>query len=108
MAKQLLIRMTGALGLVSLAVVIVGLIPFLGADASSGAALMSRTPTFSVNREFKGDRLPMPSNVNTALLRDAFRSQRSRAPEAIPDGCDPAFSPISAPRLAYVYGRCTT
>jgi len=107
MAKQLLIRMTGALGLVSLAVVIVGLIPFLGSDPSSGAALIGRTPTFSVNREFKGDRLPMPSNVSTALLRDAFRAQRSRATEEIPDGCDPSFSPISAPRLAYVYGRCT-
>jgi hypothetical protein len=107
MAKQLLVRMTGALGLVSLAVVIVGLIPFLGADPSSGAALIGRTPTFSVNREFKGDRLPLPSNVNTALLRDAFRAH-SQTPETIPDGCDPSFSPISAPRLAYVYGRCTT
>ena len=108
MAKQLFIRMTGALGLISLALVFVGLIPFFSADPSSGAALISRTPTFSVNREFKGDRLPIPSDVDSALLRDAFRSHGSRSPEAIPDGCDAAFSPISAPRLAYIYGRCTT
>jgi hypothetical protein len=33
---------------------------------------------------------------------------RSQGSKEIPDGCDPSFSPITAPQLAHVYGRCTT
>jgi hypothetical protein len=106
MVKQLFVRMTGGLGLLTLAIFFVGLVPFLSANPSSGAAF--KTPTFSVNREFKGDQLPVSSDLKAALLRNAFGSQRSRESQEIPDGCDASFSPISAPQLAYIYGRCTT
>lgn len=100
MGKLLFVRLAGGIGLVSLALFFVGLIPFLSADPTAGAGLVGRTPSFSVNREFKGDRLP----VNMAADRDAKRSEAH--PQEIPVGCDASFSPISAPRLAYIYGRC--
>jgi hypothetical protein len=100
MGRPLFVRIAGGLGLVALAVFFVGLIPFLSADPTAGAGLTARPPSFSVNREFKGDRLPL----NTAADRDAKRS--AVPPREIPVGCDAAFSPISAPRLAYIYGRC--
>jgi hypothetical protein len=102
MAKLLFVRIAGGLGMALLALLIVGLIPFLSSDPTAGAGLVHKTPAFSVNREFKGDRLP----VNTAAARDARRTEQH--PREVPIGCDAAFSPISAPRLAYIYGRCMT
>jgi hypothetical protein len=107
MARLLLVRIASALGITSLAFLFVGLIPFLSADPTAGAGLTVKTPTFSVNREFKGDRLPLSSPINSAVSR-SFRSERSQTPSEIPVGCDAAFSPISAPHLAYIYGRCAT
>jgi hypothetical protein len=101
MAKLLFVRIAGGAGIVSLAFLFVGLIPFLSADPSASAVLAGRTSSFSVNHEFKGDRLPV-SEFNWTALR------AQRYPQEIPVGCDPSFSPISAPRLAYIYGRCTT
>jgi hypothetical protein len=98
MAKLLFVRIAGAVGLFSLGLFFVGLIPFLSADPTAGAGLSGRTPAFSVNHQFKGDRLP----VNIAV-RDLKTPDH---PREIPIGCDASFSPISAPRLAYIYGRC--
>jgi hypothetical protein len=104
MTRFLFVRFAGALGVTSLALFFVGLIPFLSVEQTAGAGL---TPTFSVNREYKGDRLPLPSDINSAVSRNDVRSQRRlQMPAAIPVGCDPAFSPVSAPRMAYFYGRC--
>ena len=102
MAKALVVRMASAVGLVSLSLFFVGLIPFLSADPSAGAGLIVGTPAMSVNRAFKGDRLPLPSETNSALSNN--EPQSSQNPKEIPDGCDPSFSPITAPQLAYVYG----
>ncbi len=102
MAKQLFVRIAGVLGATSLAVFFLGLIPFLGAGPTAGAGFNAGPPAFTVNREFKGDRLPLPSQINSAL------SHNVPTPKPVPVGCDTAFSPISAPRLAYVYGRCVT
>jgi hypothetical protein len=102
MARQLFVRIAGVLGATSLALFFVGLIPFLGVGPTAGAGLSAGPPAFTVNREFKGDRLPLPSQINSAVSRNM------PVPQAVPVGCDPAFSPISAPRLAYVYGRCVT
>ncbi len=102
MAKQFFARTSGALAATSLALLFVGLIPFLGAGPSAGAGLGAKLPAFTVNRELKGDRLPLPSEINSAVSRNI------RTPGAIPVGCDASFSPISAPRLAFIYGRCTT
>lgn len=99
-ASRLFARIGGALGVISLALIIVGLIPFLGAGPSAGAGL--KPPAFTVNREFKGDRLPLPSETNSAVSRNM------PVPQPIPVGCDASFSTVSAPRLAFIYGRCTT
>ena len=106
MAKQLFIRTAGALGVTSLALLFVGLVPFLSAIPTAGAGLT--TPAFTVNREFKGDRLPLPSDINSAISRNELRLRLSETPKQIPIGCERAFSPVSAPRLAYYYGRCAT
>jgi hypothetical protein len=102
MAKQLFVRIAGALGAASLALFFVSLIPFLGAGPTAGASLSAGPSAFTVNREFKGDRLPLPSEINSAVSRN------TPTPQAIPVGCVSSFSAISAPRLAYVYGRCVT
>ncbi|MGA7790597.1 MAG: hypothetical protein WCA56_20815 [Xanthobacteraceae bacterium] len=110
MAKSLSVRLAGALGVTSLAFLIVGLIPFLGAAPSAGAGYDA--PAFTVNREFKGDRLPVGPDINAAFSRAVTRSQQRsqgpQGPQEMPIGCDPAFSPVTNPKLAYYYGRCTT
>jgi hypothetical protein len=106
MARALFVRMASAAGLLALSFLLVGLIPFLSAGPSIGAGYAARTPAISVNDEFKGDRLPMPSDTNSALTKN--EPQRRQNSKEVPDGCDRSFSPITAPQLAYVYGRCTT
>ncbi len=103
MSRHLFVRTAGGLGIVALALLFVGLIPFISVDPSAGAGLIHRIPAFSVNREFKGDRLPI-APVSAASRRAVQQQHR----EEIPVGCDASFSPISAPKLAYVYGRCMT
>jgi hypothetical protein len=110
MAKQLYLRMASAAGLVGLAVLMVGLAPFLG-DPSAGAGFTGTTSPFSVNRSLKGDRLPVSNSIilNAPDWRGAAGSRSSvgsRGP--MPVGCDPAFSPITSPVAANVYGRCIT
>ena len=59
MAK-LFVRIAGALGITALALFFVSVIPFF-ADPIVGAGFAAKPPSFSVNREFKGDRLPASS-----------------------------------------------
>lgn len=93
MAKVLVVRIASAAGLLALALLFVGAVPFLDAGANSSGM----TPPVSVNRTLKGDRLPV-----------ALERQRpSEQPHArMPFACDPAFSPIVAPAAANVYRRC--
>jgi len=105
--QKLFVRITGGLGVTALGIFFLGLIPFVGAEPSAGAGL-PRTPAVSVNREFKGDRLPLASDINSAISRVEPSFSHPAAPHEVPVGCDPAFSPVSAPRLAYYFGRCTT
>lgn len=109
MAKILLVRTASALGMAALALVLTGLIPFLGTDPTA-AGLAGRTPAVTVDRSFKGDRLPLPSDVNAAVSRRETSPSAAKPehPSQIPPGCEAAFSPVSSPRLAYVYGRCMT
>ena len=99
------------------------LFAFLAASAlglpAMGSIAASLTPqaeqsrqSVSVNRALKGDRLPV-----TVVLRDATRTRdtSSERPDVQPKikrdapvGCDPLFSPISAPALAHLYRRCLT
>jgi hypothetical protein len=106
MAKLLFVRTAGTLGVISLALLIVGVVPFLSADPTAGAGLTSKAP-YTVNHEFKGDRLPL-TNANSSVSRGSASRLRANMPAQIPVGCDAAFSPVSAPRMAYFYGRCMT
>jgi len=109
MAKLLLVRIAGALAATSLAVVFVGLVPFLAAAPSAGARLIPDTAGVTVNRQFKGDRLPVVSPTNSAISRNEIRPRPDvLTRDNIPVGCDPAFSPVTDPRLANYYGRCAT
>ena len=104
--RQLSVRIVGAAGATALGMVFLGLVPFLGAEPSAGAGYAD-APAYSVNRAFKGDRLPVVSKSNPALSHGLANSlQQSQQRKEIPFGCDASFSPITAPRLAYVYGRC--
>jgi hypothetical protein len=108
MARQLFVRMASAAGIFTLAALLLALDPFLGPTVGAN---LSKTPPVTVDRTLKGDRLPM---ANVFALRapraeNAASPQVSASPSAqIPVGCDPAFSPISSPRLASVYRRCMT
>jgi hypothetical protein len=107
MAKFLFVRIGAALAVISLALFFVGIIPFFSAAPSAGAVI--KVPAFTVNREFKGDRLPVASTIDTAARHNAFRARwGSLILGKMPVGCEPAFSPVTAPRLAYYYGRCAT
>lgn len=111
MAKLWCLRIAGASGLVSLTLVLVSLNPFL--SATPGAGIADKTPAVSVNRTLKGDRLPLfhsgisgSTAPEPGVLPELRAPDGSRSRNQIPVGCDPAFSPVSAPSPANVYGRC--
>jgi hypothetical protein len=105
-------RLVGAFGIVALALLLVSLDPLLGAAPSSGPGATERTPAMSVNRFRKGDRLPLvhPGTLNSPTNSGVWRKLRMpnglQSQEKPPLGCDPAFSPVSSPARAVVYGRC--
>jgi hypothetical protein len=105
MTRFMIVRIAGALGTTFLALFFVGLIPFLAAGPSAGAGLAVPSPAFTIDRTYKGDRLPLPSEINSAVSRIEVRPQ-SQMPKEIPVGCDASFSPVSAPGLAHIFGRC--
>jgi len=108
-------------GLVSLSLFTAALITF-PAWPTTGAGLTAvgfwATPSVSVNRALKGDRLPIntpsgpsplhPISLPPSLLPDESQPAPAhpRARAQIPLGCDAAFSPISSPLLAHVFRRC--
>ena|ERR1700733_2977089 len=107
MVRQIYPRIVSVAGLCGLAVLIVGLDPFLS-DPTAGAGYSQPTPSVSVDRTLKGDRLPiLHSPILNAPDSQGGVGAQSTAPQ-MPVGCDPAFSPISSPLLANVYRRCTT
>lgn len=106
MARALFVRLASAVGLLALSFFLVSLIPFLSAGPSSGTGYVAYPPATSVNHAFKGDRLPLLSTNNSTFTKS--EPQQPQTSRDVPDGCDRAFSPITNPQLAYVYGRCTT
>ena len=115
MVKLLFVRIAGALAVTSLAVLFVGLVPFFGGAPSMSAGYAPSGSGVSVERQFKGDRLPLHTAAAPSLLQNDFaalarvRAQKSSETVSsphIPFACDPSFSPVASPRLAYVYGRC--
>jgi hypothetical protein len=111
-----IIRIVGAGAIVSLAFFFASLDPFLRAAPMTGTAVSERTASVSVNRDRKGDRLPLykssentgRAGTNHTILWDLRGLNGSRERGRVPVGCDPAFSPVVSPSLATLYGRCTT
>jgi hypothetical protein len=128
MARLWCLRIAGAGGVVPVALVLVfglflalflvSLDPFLSAapiaGGGAGAAVGSATPAVSVNRSLKGDRLPLfnsglssSTGAKPAVWPGELRAPNRSQPRGhVPLGCDPAFSPVSSPSPANVYGRC--
>jgi hypothetical protein len=110
------LRIVVAFALVSFAFFFASLDPFLRAAPIGGSATNDRTPVVSVNRDRKGDRLPVlnnsrisnPTGAKGAMWWDHRGQSSSQARRLVPIGCDPAFSPVTSPSLAKVFGRCTT
>lgn len=117
MIKLLFVRIAGALALTSLAVLFVGLVPFFGGAPSMSADYAPSGLGVSVDRQYKGDRLPMHTATAPSILQNDFAAlaltqagaqprSETLIPPHVPFACDPSFSPVASPRLAYVYGRC--
>ena len=80
-----------------------------------GAAPIAAAPTYQVNRTLKGDRLVVPVSVvakrkvPVERLRPAPREPEETAERnkrKMLDGCEPAFSTVVVPSMAYVPSRC--
>ncbi len=115
MDSLLNVRATSTIGLAWLAMLVVGLVPLLTAGPSSGAGLTNKTPEVVVNRSLKGDRLPVATHASlkSPVISAAVQPNKPQSPSIvqrsqIPVGCEAAFSPVSSPRLAYIYRRCMT
>ena len=113
MFKLWYFRVADGIGLLSLSLLLVGLVSFLGAAPMSGSGIGRVDPAISVNHLRKGDRLPVlasDSSTRTAGRDEiAPQSQPSSHLQAkSPVGCDPVVSPIVASSLGNIYRRCTT
>jgi hypothetical protein len=75
---------------------------FVAFPSFPSTGFLSFTSSISVDRTLKGDRLPLAPTDKTEMPLPSVPSR-----EKIPVGCDRAFSPISSPRLANVFRRCT-
>jgi hypothetical protein len=90
--------------LVRIVAVLAGLLvaSFVTFPSFSSTGLRVFIPAVSVDRTLKGDRLPLEPLAEKAMAPSASQTLRDK----VPIGCDRAFSPISAPRLANVFRRC--
>jgi hypothetical protein len=100
------IRLAGVAGVLSLAVFTAGLVS-VPSFPTTGAGLSPVDHAVFVNRVRKGDRLlALGPNFWQPEFGSPTAPGRARPSAQIPPGCDPAFSRISAPRLAHVFRRC--
>ena len=91
-------RTLAAGGILALAWWILGAAPL--SNVTAPLRLTNNAPQFSVNQLRKGDRLPV-------IKRPAFPVPQSMQNEQkVPLGCDRAFSPVAAPAVKSIYGRC--
>jgi hypothetical protein len=94
---------------------------FISLASAPGTGLFTVNPP-QLDRSFKSDRLPLTApadspkigskiepkterKIESKIRAPAAPTQQSR--EKMPVGCDSAFSPISSPRQAKVFRRCT-
>ncbi len=92
-------RLLVAGGALALASWLIGAGPFWSAEAALGGTNMA--PQVTVNQFGKGDRLP-----GAAVWHDLPVPQSLRNKQQVPVGCDRAFSPVAAPAVKSIYGRC--
>jgi len=76
------------------------LVPAATPPASGVKSAVTSVPGIqvTVNRARKGDRAPMPM--------EQARERKEPAKKKLMEGCDPSFSPVAAPSLAHLTGRC--
>ena len=91
------------------AAMVLGLVSFIAFPSMPNSAPLwpTTTPPVSIDRTLKSDRLPLVMPINKSHQVGSPAKPEQARFEKIPVGCDPAFSPISAPRLAKVFRRCT-
>jgi hypothetical protein len=78
----------------------------VGAVTGPSVADSSEILATSVNRTHKGDRLPQVALSHRQPNTSSSTQMAPASPKRTPLGCDPAFSPISAPALAHIFQRC--
>jgi hypothetical protein len=76
---------------------------FISLPSFPSTGLFTVSPPI-VDRTLKGDRLPLPFSAQR-IGAPIVPTQQTR--EKVPVGCDGAFSPVSSPRLANIFRRCT-
>ena len=103
MARLVSLRVVGAVALCSAAFVLAGAAPHLYA-APVLPGLSDPEPAMTVNHFRKGDRLPLLHP--RAVRQEVPTPSGSQAQGKVPFGCDSAFSPVTSPELATLYGRC--
>jgi len=77
-------------------------VSFIAFPSFPSTGFLALTPAGSVDRSLKSDRLPLDPSTDKTETPMPSGPLRDK----IPIGCDRAFSPISAPRLANVFRRC--
>jgi hypothetical protein len=88
-------------GVLALAFWFIGAAPFWSV-AAPGAT--NGAPQFTVDQTRKGDRLPVIKRPG--VWHDLPVPQSLENEQKVPLGCDRAFSPVAAPAVKSIYGRC--
>jgi hypothetical protein len=98
-------RLASAVGALSLFLFTAALIVFPSLP-TTGAGLSAGQDRITVDRTHKGDRLLLVKPAKGAEELAPLSPARPQSQGRIPAGCDPAFSPISAPQLGHIFRRC--
>ena len=98
-------RLASAVGALSLFLFTAALIVFPSLP-TTGAGLLAGQDRITVDRTHKGDRLLLVKPAKGAEELAPLSPARPQSQGRIPTGCDPAFSPISAPQLGHIFRRC--
>ena len=94
---------TGYVMIGLLAVTAMSLATIAGLDLTAGARPMPEQGGLiqSVDRTHKGNRLDMPAQVGS-------ETPKVKQQIALPEGCEPAFSPLMSPDRPTVTGHCVS
>ena len=95
-------RTLAAGGILALAWWILGAAPL--SNGTAPPRFTNNAPQFTVNQLRKGDRLPVTKRP--AMSHHLAVPQSLQNEQKVPLGCDRAFSPVAAPAVKSIYGRC--